>query len=1186
MKKKNLVILLCLFAFCTAVKAQAQEHGKRITLTLNKVALPTALSKVEQQSEYYKINYSYDELSRYSVSESIKDMTAIEAVNALLNKLPYTATVDGKYIIIKKTTHSNNIASQQNQKGLSGRITDEGGEPLLGATVVVPGTQKMAVTDMDGSFFLPDVSPNDIVEISYIGKKTIRRKAGTRKMNVIISDDENLLENVVVTGYQQLDRRNLTSSIVSKDMSELEIAGVSDISKMLEGKIPDLVSLSGSGEINSTNKIRIRGTSTLVGNREPLWVLDGVILTDPINLSPDVLNDPDYINRIGNAIAGINPQDIQRIDVLKDAAATALYGTRAANGVIVVTTKTGHEGKPIVSYSGMFTARKRPYYSDEKINLMSSAERVELSQFLAEAHYAYPNSMSRVGYEEALRQLYAREITRDEFNLQVQEMSRQNTDWFDLLCQNSFSHDHSLSIAGGGDKVRYYTSLGYTEQEDVIKDTSNRRYTAMAKINYNITNKLKAELNVNGNVNNRDYSPLNIIDYAYNTNRVIPAYNADGSFFKYPRYNTYNSQYGYYGYNILNEIASSSNKQRSNAVITTASLRFQATEDLFFNGVFSANITDANTRKWYGENSFYVACLRGAEAGNDPPSSSYLPYGGELNESTHHTLGWTARLQGNYNKYLDHNKRNNINVAVGLEASSSHYTSRDDTNRCYFIDRGMTFATDVPETFNNYWTWMRRNTPTITDTKNNMVSAYATLSYSFEQKFTLNINGRYDGSNKFGSRSNEKLLPIWSVSGNANLLDIFNIRSPHIDVLTLKSSYGEQGNMLDNQTPNLIIKKGGIDAFLKEFTSETAYFANPDLKWEKTHSFNIGLETSLFNKRLQIETEYYHKRTTDAFMDKRISDINGFESYVVNSGIITNSGFNVSLTGTPIKLKDFYWIVSGNLSRIYNQIRTAPSAESYTLNDFLNGKAVVKGQAVGTFYSYRFAGLNPVDGGPLFEDWEERQQEISTADQYTFYTSILEPSGRREPNITGSINNTFTYKQWRLGTTFIFNFGAKTRLLRLFDGVSGGRQFSSETNANRDLKNRWMQPGDENITNIPAIICGGDPAYENYSNNWTTNTGYTGPVLSGNAWTMYDYSNVRVVDAGYVKLSTLTLTYEFMKKQLEKLKLGRLAFTLTGYNLHTWCNKKLRGQTPTQGGFTEVQLSDTPHFSFSINVNF
>lgn len=1176
---KRCLVFLLMLQMVQFMYAQSLDKT-RVTVVMDNITIEQFLDEVERQTKIEFV-YNADEvknLPRISVNE--KNALTRTVLVKVLSKLGCEFNEKNGIVAIKLQK------KEGKRTTIKGIVLDEKREPVIGAQVRVLGTKLVAVTDIDGAFtFNQSVPENARLQVTYIGMRPVNTSV---KGNLVINmePDSKMLNEVVVTGYQQLDRRHLTSSVTSKDMSELDIPGVSDLSKMLEGKIPDLVALTGSGEVNATSRIRIRGTSTLVGNREPLWVLDGIILTDPVNLSSDVLNDPDYVNRIGNAIAGINPQDIQRIDVLKDASATALYGTRAANGVIVITTKSGHEGKPIVSYSGKVTARKRPYYSDKKINLMSSAERVELSQYLAEAHYAYPQTMSKIGYEEALRQLYAGEIGRDEFNAQVEKMSTENTDWFDLLCRNSFSQDHSLSISGGSEKVRYYTSLGVTDTQDVIKNNLNRRYTGMVKINYNLTSKLKAEFNISGNLSDRKYKSINAIDYAYNTNRVIPAFNENGTYYKFPKYNNSNSLYGYYGYNILNELDNNDIDQRGNSMIATASLRYQVNENLFFNGVFSANTSNVDIETWWGEESYYIASQRGAEADGTPKSTSYLPYGGELSVNKKRTLGWTARLQANYNKYFGEGKKYNVNLAGGFEASSSHYTGDDYTQRGYYKDRGRTFATQIPSSYENYWSWVSSHVPTITDTKNNLVSAYATLSFSFERFFTLNVNGRYDGSNKFGSRSNEKILPIWSISGNANLLNILNIKSPKIDNLTLKSSYGEQGNMLDNQTPNLIIKKGGMNAFYNELVSQTAYFANPDLKWEKTHSFNVGLESSFFNSRLMIETEYYYKRTTDAFMNKRISDINGFESYVVNSGVITNQGFNVTVTATPVRLKDFYWILSGNASKVYNKIKTAPGTESYTLNDFINGTAVVKGQPVGTFYSYRFAGLSPVDGGPLFDDWEERQQEIGTADQYTFYTSILEASGRREPDITGSLNNTFTYKQWRLGTTFVFNCGAKTRLFRLFDGVSMARQFSSETNANRDLKLRWMKPGDELTTNIPSILCGGDPAWERYSNNWTTNSGYSGPKLHGNAYTMYDYSNARVVDASYVKLSTLTLTYEFNKQQLEKLKLGRLAITASAYNLYTWCNSGLRGQTPIQGGFTEVQLSDTPSFTLGLNINF
>ena len=1070
---------------------------------------------------------------------------------------------------------------------VTGTIVDETGEPLIGVYVRDKVNNINAITDAEGKFSVKVPNGGATLTVTYMGMKTIiqKVKAG-QKVRWVMQENVKQMKDVVITGYQQLDRRNLTSSVTSVDMKDIEIPGIASVDKMLEGRIPDLVLTNNSGEINATPKLRVRGTSTLIGNREPLWVLDGIILTDPVDLSPDVLNDPDYVNRIGNAIAGINPQDIQRIDVLKDAAATALYGTRAANGVIVVTTKSGREGKPTVNYSAQLTLRKRPYYSDGKINLMNSAERVQFSQFLAEEHYAYPSNMSKVGYEEALRQLYAGEITRQEFNSAVEKMKTENTDWFSLLCRNSLSQDHSVSVSGGSDKVRYYTSLGVTRQNDVVRGAQNNRYTAMAKINYDISSKLKAELNINGNISSRDYAAgdVNVIDYAYNTNRIIPARNADGTYFTYLKYNTSNDLYGNYPYSILKEMDNSGTEQSSNSVITTLNLRYKPIEDLFFNAIFSANVSNSTIDEWHGENSFYVYCLRGT-VDETPKSNSYCPYGGELSRQHTAQKGWTARLQGNYNKYLGSGRKHNINVALGLEASSNKTEGDRYKQRCYFKDRGMSFATNVPLTYTNYWSWMQGNVPVIISAKTNMVSAYTTLTYGYKNLFSVNMNGRYDGSNKFGSRSNEKLLPIWSVSGNANLADILKIKADWLDLLTLKASYGQQGNMLDDQASELIIRKGSFDGFYNEFTSTVSNFANPDLKWEKTHSTNVGLETAILHNRIQLGLEYYHKRTTDAFMNKTISEVNGFTSYVVNSGDITNQGFNITLTATPVKTKDFYWILSGNMSKIYNKVTTRPGAESYELNDFLTGKAIVEGMPVGTFYSYRFMGLSPVDGGPLIDIWDERQAELKTADKYTFYTSVLTPTGSREPSITGSFNTTFTYKQWRLGATFLYSAGAKTRLFRMFDGFSSGRVFRSEVNANRDLLDRWMKPGDEERTNIPAIICGGSPHLDVYTKPWTENTNYYGPKLHSNAWTMYDYSDVRVVSANYLKFSNLNLTYEFSKKQLERMRMQRLAITLSAYNIYTFCNKELRGQTPTQGGFTEVQLSDTPSFTLGVNVN-
>ena len=300
------------------------------------------------------------------------------------------------------------------------------------------------------------------MEFSFVGMQTTSVKyAGQKEIDVILYEDQKELDEVVVTGYQVLDKRTQTSAITTVKAEDIMIPGVTSIDQMLEGRIPEMTFMLNSGEVGATPRLRVRGTSTLLGNREPLWVLDGIVMTDPVDVDPDDLNNPDYLNIIGNAIAGINPQDIERIDVLKDASATALYGTRAANGVIVVTTKKGRIGKPVLSYSHSSKITRRPRYTDRNINLMNSQERVRFGKELADQHYIFPTQMPMVGYEGALYRLQSGLTDYDTFLNEVTWYEQVNTDWFDILTRDAYSHSHTLNVSGGSDIVRYYASLGY-----------------------------------------------------------------------------------------------------------------------------------------------------------------------------------------------------------------------------------------------------------------------------------------------------------------------------------------------------------------------------------------------------------------------------------------------------------------------------------------------------------------------------------------------------------------------------------------------------------------------------------------------------------------------------------------------------------------------------------------------------
>lgn len=1192
MRKKLIAFPFLVFALSLPQTAFAQQTGgnERLEQTVSDRPLTEVLKLIEEKFNT-KIIFSYDDLAAYRVSARIKASTADEALSQALSGLPVGFTSNNGFYSVKANKAAATGTATAGKSGnvsVSGTVVDATGEPIIGAVIKI-GSNTQAVTDSGGRFglSLAKGKPENLI-VSYIGLRDVKYfvscKTDVAGIVIRMEADDHSLGEVVVTGYQNIDRRHLTSAVSSVSMDDIRIPGVTNLEQMLQGRIPDLVVTNNSGELNATPKIRIRGTSTIIGNREPLWVVDGIIVNDPVDLSPDVLNDPDYVNRIGNAITGLNPQDIERLDVLKDAAATALYGTRAANGVIVITTKKGRTGKPQVSYSATATVHKRPYYTDRKINLMNSKERVEFSQKLTRMHYIYPHDMPLVGYEYALQCLYNGTYTADEFQQAVQSMETQNTDWFDLLTRNSFSHDHNVNISGGSDKVRYYASLGYTNENDVIKDNNNNRYTANSKLDITITDKLQLSFNIGGYTSKKKYPQINTINYAYNTSRTIPAYNDDGTYSFYKRPSSDRNRF--FNYNVLNELDNSFKKQNTTGATVTANLRYAPFNWLSFNGIASVSTSHTDQDGYWGENTYYAANLRYSELGEEPTAESLMPYGGELTTEKDKNKSYTVRLQANFNKTFGDEGVHGISAVVGGEANSNRYEAYVRTDRGYYLDRGKKFMADIPATFTAYDAWLRGNVPVITDNRTNLLSAYATVSYNYGDYFTINANGRYDGSNKFGRRSNDKLLPVWSVSGMTDLAAVLNLKdhTPWINSLVLKASYGEQGNMLDGQTSELVLRKGSVSAYYNELTSTASAFANPNLRWEKTHSSNFALEGSFLDNRLMVGFEYYYKKTTKAFMSKEISDVNGYSSYVVNSGDITNKGYNINVTAIPVKNKDWYWSVSASLSKIMNEMKTAPGSQTYSLSDFLNGTAVVKGQPVGTFWSYKFTGLDPEDGGPHFDDGEDIQDELKSMGRYETFTTVLTPSGRRDPDVTGSINSTLSWKNWRLNVSLYYSLGAKTRQFRLFDDFVSG--YSSEMNVNRDLLKAWQKPGDENMTNIPAVMGQLSPGYDKYWRHWSSLYNYEGVKIADNAWTMFDYSDARVVSANYMKIQNISLTYELRAAWLAACHLQRLALTLGATNLHTFCSGKLKGQTPTQGGFTEVQLSETPTWTFGLNVIF
>ena len=1102
----------------------------------------------------------------------------------------------------EKTRTSSIVGEPQvpQMKKVRGKVLDaKTNEPLIGVTVAIRGKNLPVMgsaTDVNGQFSI-DV-PEMVTELffSFIGYKSQSLPVDVQHEMIVRLEEEAVsMEEVVVTGYQKVDKRRSTSAITTVKAADVLVPGMTSIDQALEGRIPELMFLANSGEVGATARIRVRGTSTLIGNREPLWVLDGFVMRDPVAVDVNDLNNPDYINIVGNAIAGINPQDIERIDVLKDASATALYGTKAANGVIVVTTKKGSIGPARFSYNHSSKLTRRPRYTDRSINLMNSRERVQFGKELSDLHYQFPDNMPDVGYEGALHRYYTGLTDYAQFTNEVLWYERVNTDWFDVLTQDSYSHDHTFGVSGGTDNMRYYVSLGADLEDGVSRTTSTERYTAMVNLDMNFSPKLRANFSLSGNVQHKNHlmSEIDAMDYAYNTSRAIPAYNEDGSLYYYGLvgYNGMNDSYNQFRYNILNEIQNSSNTYRGNSLNSYLTVRYNILDDLevSVSGNYSRSMT--LQEKWWGEKSHYVARLKNAENEEvgltGDPGKCLLPYGGILKTDLSESDAFTFRTQVDYQKMFGEENQHLIGAMGGFELNGNTSRTIGDENRGFVKERGLQFIDGVDlDAYPHYRSWLNQKHRTLGHNITREISGYLTLSYSYKDYFTLNANGRFDASNKFGDRSNERFLPIWSVSGMWNIKSTLLKYTEVISDIRLRTSYGTQGNMLDTQSPNLILKQGVLEPWYNENTSTVARYPNPNLKWEETRQFNVELDLAFFNNRLTANGSLYFKKTTDCFTNVKVSSVNGLpgNEYVMNGGDLKNNGYSISLMGIPVKTQDWQWSLSTYFSGNLNKVRSE-SVEKYTIDDYLSGTALVDGEAISSFYSYRFLGLDPANGVPVFDDFADRQHLLEGKNMEETVKLVMEKSGQRDPIFTGSFATSVTYKSFSVAMNMSYSLGSKVRLFSLYSPILSGVR--SDNNVRKEFVNRWMSPGDEAYTDVPVILSPSDPDYMRYRYHYSTDqiTAKVQP-FANSVWDMYDKSDKRVVSGNYLKCSSFSLRYSLKSEWLRHTPFSNVQLSLNSMNMFTISAKALKGQDPSQAGFAKPNLSLRPSYTFQMNVTF
>ncbi|WP_430815964.1 SusC/RagA family TonB-linked outer membrane protein [Carboxylicivirga sp. RSCT41] len=1112
-----------------------------------------------------------------------KENTSIqEVLDVVLLNSELTYRVQSDVIVIYKDNKPN--IQQEDQKLISGTVKDTNGELMVGVNVYLSDGSRGTITDVNGHFELKVPADASSFKVSFIGFETKELHIGQQEVfDVIIKEEISDLSEVVVTGFQEIEKRKLSSSIATLSAEEMMQAAEISVDKMLEGKVAGMAVLSPTSMQGTAPKIRIRGASSISGNREPVWVVDGVVLSDPVPISPTELNSLDNINIIGNAISSLNPEDIERIDVLKDASATAIYGVKAANGVIVVTTRKGKKGAPKVTYSTNLSVSARPYYS--QLDLMNSQERIEVSKEIEERGLRYATKPANIGYEGALQDFYSKKINYSEFAQRVKGLEEMNTDWLDLLFRTSFSQKHNVTISGADDKTNYYFSGGFTDAKGTFKDNNVTQYNVMMKFDTQLSERLKVGMQLRGAVSEKQYphSRIDPFKYAYQTSRAIPAYDENG---EYAYYN--NSGAGEneipLDFNILNELEHSDQTIKNQSLNFVGNLDYQIIEGVKFRSIISASKSNTAQTEWFDEETYMAAKLRHANFGEpfpayDPDEEFYLldcelPYGGQISNDNINHSSYSVRADLQFKRTL--NMKHEFDAIGGTEFSSTQYEGINTTQMGYLPDRGQSFVDIDPLMFPQYAERQKTYKDVITDRVTNIVSLYGTFTYAFDNRYIANFNVRADGSNKFGQNKDNRFLPVWSVSGRWNAHNESFLKSANwLNQLSFRVSYGIQGNISDESNPNLLARLGARNDVSGYYLSTLERLPNPYLTWEKTTSYNIGLDFSVLNGRINGTVEAYKKIGEDMIVNRDLSITTGSNYMSMNGGDIENKGYDVSLTFIPVRTNNVMWAFNINGGKNINKVTDA-GVTNLNYTDYLNGSAVLPGQALNSFYSYQYAGLDE-NGLPTFDGIEE----TDGITKEEMYAQMLTYSGKRTPDVEGGFSTDVRYKNWTLGAMFYFSLGREVRLNPLYEEYN---QHLPNPKQNMDdaFVDRWRQPGDENHTDIPVLS--DDPL--SMGTGWLYDDRKI--EIAESMWEMYNKSDLRVASGDFLRLRSLNLSYDFSKEICTKLHVNDLRLRFEASNLYTWKDKKLKGTDPQQVAFSSESASIplTPVYTFGLNVTF
>lgn len=1120
-----------------AGSAYSQENLK---LNLKEVSLMTLFREIQKQTG---IDFVYNEEQCRDfgkVSVEISDGMVEQLLQQVFDSSKLTYRFENGVIMIKALDE---MRPQEQKVQISGSVVDTKGQPLPGVTILLKGTTVGCVTDSEGNFRLElPMRENIVLSFSFVGMKTIEvAYSGQKEMKVVLEEEITEMEqvNVISTGYYDIDKSKMTGAVEVVTAREIAGKGYTSIDEVLRGTLAGVSVMNVSGRPGAQAQIRIRGVNSLTGNMEPMWIVDGMPMQGNLPTSVGV-GATDLENTVlTSGIGNISPDDVESITILKDAAAAAIYGSRAANGVIVIKTKRGRVGKSYINVQSSFAISEAP---KNRLEMMNSEEKIAFERSLYED---FPNATLRGRASLLYKGIDEGTISRADAMAELENMRQINTDWFDEIFRVALNHKHVVTLSGGSETTQFYSSINYSNEQGVIPNNDYKHFGATLKLTHDFNRNLRILFDVSSSLRTEksSASAVNPLYYATFANPYERPYDENGNYAYDYSYEPELSKVkdGYmYDFNMLKDLRENTAKTKYGSNQVNLQLEWKLFEGFMYSLAGTVSNTSSYTRKEIAPGSYtskVKSWILDLYSENEIPDNLNL---GALQENTSRSFDWTVRNQIKYARELKEDHF--VNIVVGHEVSAVESNSFMQYSPQYDVDKGLIGYPNLDGV--NAGDLDLDRLHETSKGQDRSVSVFATASYSYKDRYVVAGSSRWDGADIIGT--DNRFSPLWNVSLKWNMHEENFMKSCRfVNVLSLRGSYGFTGSIDRNAYPFTLMTYGSLRYYDGIQLPIDVMPGNPSVKWQKKEDRSIGLDFSLFNYRINGTVNYYCNDVNNLLGDKKIPYSTGRGSVVANLSSLRNSGWEFSLNTVNIDHENFRWTTSFNIALNDNKITDAfyeKISDLYTIRR----KYQIEGYPVNAWFGFKTAGINPQTGEYMIytdakdEDGHPKGYPYGNgyiADGSTYSTENAYYLGEAEPPISGGFGTTLTYKRLSLNAQFAFMTGHK---IESFKSYNGSLMNASRLNQLKTEANRWRKPGD--ITNVPK---------------YTTST----TTLS-----LLEITDDKLEDGSYLKCNLISLGYNLPSNLCQKLGLSQLRCTFNVHNLFTWT--KYRGIDPeTLGAF-------------------